>query len=140
MDIATNPPNTTPGAGTPETIREDGFCVIDVLTTSANIINCEVGVLSGNIMNGHLSIANLQDHYHQYDRIFLEGDMNSSDVTTFQTAQKHKLQEAIEFPLCCAEEFNPLNRIRTGLGDGKVKAATRKEHSLEVELWYEFDC
>jgi len=139
-DIATNPPNTTPGAGTPETIREDGFCVIDVLTTSANIINCEVGVLSANIMNGHLSIANLQDHYHQYDRIFLEGDMNSGDVTTFQTAQKHKLQESIEFPLCCSDSFDPLDRVRTEIGDGEVKAAIQKEHSLEVELWHEFDC
>ena len=139
-DIATNPPNATPGSGEPDTISEFGFLMLDVHITT-NYIRCEVGILSTiNIANGHLSTANLQDHYHQYDRIFLSGDMNSGDVTTFQTAQKHKLQEPIEFPLCCDEDFDPLNRIRTGLGDGEVKAAVQKKQSMEVELWHEFDC
>ena len=119
-----------------------GFCMLDVIDDAPNNkINCEVGVLSTvSRANGHLSTANLQDHYHQYDRIFLQGNMNSGDVILFETAQKHKLQEAIEFPLCCDEGFDPLNRIRTGLGDGEVKAAVQKKQSLEVELWHEFDC
>ena len=118
-----------------------GFCMLDVVVGGDNKIHCDVGVLStASVANGHLSTANLQDYYHQYNRIFINGNMNSGDVTTFQTAQKHKLQEEIEFPLCCDEGFDPLDRIRTGLGDGEVKGATQKVNSLEVELWYEFDC
>ena len=127
-------------AGTESTISAHGWCMLDI-DSATNYIRCETGVLSAaNQINGHLSTANLQDHYHQYDRIFLSGDMNSGDTTFFQTAQKHKLQDPIEFPLCCDDTFDPLNRIRTGLGDGQVKAAVQKTYSLEVELWHEFDC
>jgi len=138
--IATNPPNAA-GTGQPDTIGCPGFCFLDVDTGTSHI-RCETGALSGgaNILNGHCSTANLLNHYHQYDRIFLTGDMNSGDVTTFQTAQKHKLQDPVEFPICCDESFDPLNPVRTELGDGQVKAATRKQNSLEVELWHEFDC
>jgi len=129
-----------PGAN-PDDIECPGFCMLDVITTAPNNkINCEVGAITGvSQPNGHLSTANLQDHYHQYDRIFTEGNMNNNAVS-FQTAQKHKLQDPIEFPLCCDESFDPLNRIRTGLGDGEVKAAIQKKQSMEVELWHEFDC
>jgi len=117
-----------------------GFCLLDIIP-GTNKVRCETGVLSAaTAINGHCSTANLQDWYHQYDRIFLGGDMNSGDVTTFQTAQKHKLQDPIEFPLCCNETFDPLNRIRTGLGDGEVKAAVQKKQSIEVELWHELTC
>ena len=129
-----------PGAN-PDDIECPGFCMLDVVTTAPNNkINCEVGAITAvSQPNGHLSTANLQDHYHQYDRIFTEGNMNNNAVS-FQTAQKHKLQDPIEFPLCCDETFDPLNRIRTGLGDGEVKAAIQKKQSMEVELWHEFDC
>ena len=121
------------GTGVAGDINCPGFCLMDI-DSGTSRVRCEVGVLSAaNQINGHLSTANLQDHYHTYDRIFLDGDMNSGDVTTFETAQKHKLQEAIEFPVCCDELFDPLNRIRTGLGDGEIKAAVQKKQSIEVE-------
>jgi len=130
-------------AGEVDTINCDGFLMVDVdLTTAPNYkVFCETGLLSGvSIANGHLSTENLLEHYHTYDRIFLEGNMNDGNVMTFDTAQKHKLQESIEFPVCCDESFDPLNRIRTELGDGEVKAAVQKKQSIEVELWHEFDC
>ena len=119
-----------------------GFCMLDILPAAVPPrTRCEVGAISGvNTVNAHCSTANLLDNYHQYDRIFKYGDMNSGDVLSFQTAQKHKLQDPIEFPLCCNDTFDPLNRIRTGLGDGEVKAAVQKKQSIEVELWHEFDC
>jgi hypothetical protein len=127
-------------AASPDSINCDGYLFCDI-DTGTNIIRCETGVLgAASIQNGHCCTANLQDHYHQYDRIFLSGDMNSGNVTTFQTAQKHKLQDPIEFPLCCDEDFDPLDRVRTEIGDGEVKTATQKKNSLEVELWHEFDC
>jgi hypothetical protein len=127
-------------AASPDSIRCDGYLFCDI-DTGTNIIRCENGVLSAaSIQNGHCCTANLQDYYHQYDRIFLNGDMNSGDVLVFETAQKHKLQDPIEFPICCTEDFDPLDPIRTELGDGQVKTATWKKNSIEVELWHEFDC
>lgn len=130
-------------AGTADTIGCPGFCMLDIDTTTAPTykINCEVGAISaGSIANGHLSTGNLLEHYHTYNRIFINGNMNNGNVLVFDTAQRHKLQNAIEFPVCCNEDFDPLNRIRTELGDGEVKVATQKKNSIEVELWHEFDC
>ena len=138
--IAANPPNAL-GSGQPDTMQCPGFCILDI-DTATNYIRCEAQLLGavGNMMNRHLSIAKLQDYYHQYDRVFLYGNMNNGAVTTFQSSQKHKLQDAIEFPLCCDDDFDPLNEIRTELGDGAIKAATQTKNSIEVELLYDFNC
>ena len=125
------------GTGVPEDIECNGWFVMDI---TGGTIRCENGIVSGvPEVNGHLATTRLHDNYHRYDRIFNQGNMNSA-AEIFLTAQKHKLQDPIEFPLCCDETFDPLNRIRTGLGDGEVKAAIQKKQSLEVELWHEFDC
>ena len=50
--------------------------------------------------------------------------------------QLEKLQEAIEFERCCSTEFDPLDFIETELGSGRVKSATEKKRSVEVELLY----
>ena len=109
-------------------------------TGAANAINCEVGQLSGgNIRNGHLSSANLQYHYHRHNRIFLTGTMNgggASPTTTFLSAQPHKLQTEIEFPVCCDDDPDPMNQIRTELGEGKVKSMNKTKNSVIVELLY----
>lgn len=124
-------------AGTEDELACDGFLILDVDLGGTNVVNCEASILgAGNIRNMHLSTAGLQDHYFQYDRIFLDGDMNDGDVTTFTTAQRLKLQEPIEYEWCCDDGFDPLEFIRTELGDGAVKAATQKKRSIEVELLY----
>lgn len=125
--------------GSVDTISCDGYCFIDINDPSgANDVNCETELLHGvtNIQNGHCCTANLLEHYHTYDRIFIDGDMNSGNVVLFDTAIRTKLQEEIEFTWCCDVDFDPLNLIRTGLGNGTVKAATHKKRSIIVELLY----
>lgn len=134
--LRANPP-AAGGVALPDTINcNNGYCMLDIITATGHI-NCEASILAaGNIMNMHLSTAGLQEHYHTYDRIFLDGDMNSGSVVLFDTAIPVKLQEEIEFTWCCDTDFDPLQFIRTGLGDGRVKAATHKKRSITVELLY----
>ena len=126
-------------AGTPDTIRCPGFSIL-VVDPGTMWVRCEVGAYGGaNVINGHLAIANLQNNYHQHERIFLTGRMNfggATPVVAFLTEIKKKLQEAIEFEHCCDEDFDPLDYIRTELGDGAVKAAIEKKRSIEIELLY----
>jgi len=129
-------------AGTPDSINCPGHVLLDV-DSATNYVRCEQGAYTGvNNINAHLSTANLQEHYFTYDRIFLTGHMNNgatppaAETTAFDTAKKHKLQEPIEFTLCCDEDFDPLAFIRTELGDGAVKTAKQKKRSIEIELLY----
>jgi len=124
------------GAGVAGDINCPGFCLMDI-DSGTSRVRCEVGILSAaNQINGHLSTANLQDHYFTWDRIFLDGDMNTGTVVLFDSEQKHKIQEAIEFEHCCLDGFDPLDLITTELGEGAVKSAVQKKRSIEIELLY----
>jgi hypothetical protein len=96
-----------------------------------------------NVINGHLSTANLQAAYHTWDRIFLTGHMNNSatppavEITDFDSAIKKVLQESIEFPICCDEELDPLDFIVTEMGSGTLYSAIVNKRSLKVELLYD---
>lgn len=137
--LRANPP-AAGGSAQPDIIQCPGFLMLDVDTTAANHINCEVGIFSGvNGMNRHLSTANLQEHYFTWDRMFLDGDMNFGGATPrvlFDSEIRKQLQEAIEFEHCCDTDFNPLDFVETELGSGRVKAATEKKRSIDIELLY----
>jgi len=128
-------------AGTVDsTIDCRGFSFIDVNSPYVTpTVRCEVPWLTGGgaIINGHLSTGNLQHWYHQYDRIFLTGWMNSN-LTTFDSEIRKELQTEIEFPWCCEDTFDPLDFIVTELGSGAVYSAelSRLRKSLIVELTY----
>ena len=133
-------------SGAASDIECPGWLMFDY-DAATTYIRCETGLYSNaNTINGHCSMANLLGNYHTYNRIFLNGTMlfgsshASWPITSFDTAQKHKIQIPIEFPYCCEESFDPLNQVKTGLGDGEVKTATQNQHSIEVELRHEFDC
>ena len=81
------------------------------------------------------------ENYFTWDRIFLTGTMNGSDVspvTTFDSEIRKELQIEIEFPLCCDEDFNPLDFIVTEMGSGQVEVAviSSLRNSMSVELKY----
>lgn len=124
------------GTNSADTIACPGYLMLDI-DPATQYIQCEASILAaGNIRNMHLSTAGLQNHYFQYDRMFLTGNMNSGGVVAFQTAKKFKLQEKIEYPYCCIDTFDPMKQIRTEMGDGTVKSASIKKRSIEVELLY----
>lgn len=130
--VAINPA----GSARPDTIGCPGWLMLDI-DTATGWIRCETGALSGApTVNAHVSTANLQEAYFTWDRIFLDGDMNSGNVILFDSEIRKKLQEAIEFERCCSTEFDPLDFVETEMGSGKVKAATEKLRSIDIELLY----
>jgi hypothetical protein len=119
----------------------DGYFLWDINTTpTPDRVACEVGLLNGvNVVNGHLSTANLMEHYFTWERIFLTGTMNGSDitpVTTFDSAIKKKLQDEIEFPWCC-DEFDAMKQVTTELGDGTPYSVVQKYSTIKIQLLYD---
>lgn len=95
------------------------------------------GIATANVF---LSTANLQANFFTWERIFLTGVMNGTGVApilTFDSAQKIKLQDEIEFPLCCKDEFDPMKTITTEMGDGSVYSAVQTPYSVKVQLLYD---
>lgn len=102
-----------------------------------NMIECTIGIISGlNIANADLSTANLMNDFFRWDRIFLNGNMNGNDEI-FESAMKIKLQDEIEFPLCCSDEFDPMKDITTEMGDGAVSSAVQTQYSVKIQLLYD---
>lgn len=126
-------------AGTPDTINCPGFCFVDIDTSpSPPQVRCENGVISGAArQNGHCCNDNLLERYHTWNRIFLSGDMNSGNVTTFDSEIKKKLQQPISFPICCLDEFEPIAGITTEMGTGLLYSAEINQNSITVELEYD---
>jgi len=125
------------GAAMPDKIACTGLCMLDIDTSGTDVVRCEAGDISlANIINGHCSTANLSEHYNLYDRVFVGGIVNNNVLVRTLTAQRHKLQEAIEFEHCCLDEFDPLDLIKTELGEGAVKTVVQKKRSIEIELLY----
>ena len=133
-------------AGEIDTIGCPGFCFVDVHDpTGSAYIRCETGQLSAiappiGVINGHCSTANLQAHYHTWDRIFLTGTMNNgsiNEINNFDSAIKKKLQDEIEFPLCCDTEFDPMKQVTTEMGDGAVYSAVQTKYSVKIQLLYD---
>ena len=126
------------GTPNPDAVDCNGHLMINVDPGFAPArVRITAGAISAaNRVNGSMSTANLQEDYFTWDRIFLTGDMNSGNVTTFDSEIRKKLQESIEFERCCSTEFDTLDYVETELGSGRVKAATEKQNSIEIELLY----
>jgi len=126
------------GVPNPDAVNCNGTLMIDA---DDSFVPARVRITAGaisaaNRVNGSLSTANLQNDYFTWDRIFLTGGMNNVYPVTFDSEIKKQLQEAIEYKMCCDDDFDPLDYVRTELGDGKVKSATIKKRSIEIELLY----
>lgn len=126
-------------AGTANTIGCPGWLLMDIDTApTPDRVRCENGAISGVArINGHLSIANLLEAYHTWNRIFLDGDMNTGNVVAFDSAIKKVLQEEITFPVCCNGDFDVLKGITTEMGVGEVYSAKQDQKSITVELLYD---
>ena len=123
----------------PDELACGGFFMFDLyLTPTPDRIKIAVGHLDGlNAVNAHCSTANLMEYFFTWNRIFINGDMNTADVTVFDSAQKLKLQEEIEFPLCCSDDFDPMKTIITEMGEGTIHSAVQTPYSLKIQLLYD---
>ena len=86
------------------------------------------------IWNGHLCIANLQEHYWKWWRSLNRGIMN--DTIQDMTQKNIVLQNDIVTTTC--NQFNPYLLVRTDYGDGSVEQAelTLKDKRLTLSLSY----
>jgi len=87
------------------------------------------------LLNGHMSIPNLQEHYHRWDRPLLAGRMNNVD-TTFETAIPRKAQAEISIPMA-PDSFAALDAyelINTQMGWGEVESFRYSARSCTLTL------
>ena len=134
------------GLANPDDIPDSGYLMlirVDVAIYGWQVL-CGVGALTNTVLqNVDLSTANLMIDYFQWDRIFLNGSMNYGatppqlEITDFDSAQKLKLQDEIEFPLCCKDEFDPMKTIITEMGEGTIHSAVQTPYSLKMQLLYD---
>lgn len=117
----------------------DGF----VLVSEASVLQDDFfdtdGAISGYfIPNAPLSWGNLHRDYHSYYRRYPTGTLNNTP-TTFDSTQPVQRQERVRFNWCDFNDFNPLQRIRTHLGDGVVQSAkyNLQQRTLSCTLKFE---
>ena len=92
------------------------------------------GVLSGLfIPNAPLSWANLHDDYFRDYRYMVDGDLNGVP-TVFNSTRPIIRQENIIFPLNCLNDFNPLDLVKTSIGDGRVVSAVYELSSKKIQV------
>src|SRR5690606_38206074 len=69
----------------PDSIADDGFVFIAAFDTGGGayvLVSEENEYFTGTSqINGHLSIPNLQSHYHKYQRLQISGSMNLTPTT-----------------------------------------------------------
>ena len=90
------------------------------------------------ILNSPMSVSALQERFMRWNRILPFGWMNRS-YTGFDSSQFFKKQEAFKIPFCCETDFDPLDLVKTTLGDGEIESAeiNFEDDTIELKLKYE---
>ena len=92
----------------------------------------EVGELSQLfIPNAPLAWANLHRDYFLDYRYLNNGTLNGV-ATVFNSTRPIKRQEGLVFPVPCLNDFNPLELIKTSVGQGRLESAT---YNLSSQLF-----
>jgi PKD-like domain len=122
----------------PSEIAKDGFVVTaNVLNGSDFHVIVDQGLLSTNdIVNAPMSWANLHYYFHRWGRVLPNGFLNNN-LTSFISFKPTIQQDPIYIPICCGDEWNPEQMIKTELSAylggiyGKVLSA---EYDLTTEM------
>lgn len=106
----------------------DGFVMISNEDdgNSGRKVTSEEGKLTGsNILNGHLSNANLQHNYHCHNRALIIGVMNAI-FRSFCSETKKKKGQDFEINMCCEDliNFDPNGLVKTKFGNGDIEEGT----------------
>ena len=120
----------------------DGLVLVAPFTLNAT------GVFSSKAENGRitnifqpnapLGYGALLPDYHTWDRPLPNGDINNI-ATVMDSTKPLKQQQELIVPFCCVNDFNPIELVRTNLGDGQVLEASYnlKTKSLNLTLGFE---
>ncbi len=85
-------------------------------------------IYEDNLLNGTLSIKRLVERYYNHGRSAIIGQVNGVN-TTFESTVRLKTEEGLAFPICCDDDFDPRDNIKTPIGIGRVTSA---EHNLKT--------
>lgn len=117
----------------------EGFMLIAAGSILQDDLYSENGELSQLFVpNAPLAWANLHEDYFKDYRYLLNGTLNGN-ATVFNSTRPIKVQENIIFPVPCLNDFDPLELVRTSLGDGRVTAAVYNLDSQKIECTLKYE-
>lgn len=87
--------------------------VVFVISDSAGVVQNQ---------NNELRMWNCAKKYWAHERPFMKGVYKRNENVNWTSLASNKEQVEISLPYCCSD-FNPIQRVRTQLGIGKVKTA-----------------
>lgn len=124
----------------PSDISNNGFVI---LANTFNGVDYDViedaGVITGvPILNSPMSLSALQDRFSRHNRILIFGHLNRQ-FTNFESSQFFKKQKKFKIPFCCETVFNPIDLVKTTLGEGQIESAEIdfETDTIDLKLKYE---
>lgn len=118
-------------------VSDDGFVLIACDALNGMLIEPPI-LDQESTMNNVISWAHIQEKYYKHDQPFLEINMNGTDQTA-KSVRPTRKQVPLNVILCCNEEFNPDDKVITGLGEGIVQNASYNLYTDTLELDLLFD-
>lgn len=116
----------------------NGLFFLAVISASSGFdIAEEIGLKTGLMMrNGHLSTYNLVEHYHNFNRPFLSGEIDGNTIN-FVTMKKIAKGEQLEIKSFAGQIIDPYKLIRTESGYGEVdKIQYYLDGRIKIDLLY----
>ena len=119
-------------------VEDKGFVLIATRFYNGEYYILTESSTQGTRLNNTLSFPRLLRRYGLHNRPVNKGTIDG-EMTTFLSTKPIKKGDKISVPLCCDNVFNPLDTVKTGLGNGIVDSAVfdLQSETLELELLYD---
>lgn len=120
-------------------VADEGFVIIATEKYGQEYyIITEEESIDGVRINNSLSFAKLLPRYHRHNRPLNKGYINGVEYLMLST-KPIKKGESITVPLCCSDNFDPLDTVQTFFGAGIVDSAKFQltTETLELDLLYD---
>ena len=119
-------------------VEDKGFVLIATRFYNGEYYILTESTTQGTRLNNTLSFPRLLRRYGLHNRPVNKGTIDG-EMTTFLSTKPIKKGDKISVPLCCDNVFNPLDTVKTGLGNGIVDSAVfdLQSETLELELLYD---
>ena len=119
-------------------VEDKGFVLIATRFYNNEYYIITESSTQGTRLNNTLSFPRLLRRYGLHNRPVNKGTIDG-EMTTFLSTKPIKKGDKISVPLCCDNVFNPLDTVKTGLGNGIVDSAVfdLQNETLELELLYD---
>ncbi len=131
-----------------DSVSDEGFVIVACAVYEGKYyIIQETPIFKNNILdtyeyhhNNSLAFAQLHRDYHKYYRALKHGVLND-EYQEFLSWRKTKKADAVAIPLCCEDQFNPEQLVKSIFGNGEVDNAEYKPKNeiLEIELLHDVE-